>query len=135
LKKLLLLVIAGIHLAASDIELATKIYKTIAVALTSRTTPVFYIHGDIRELRDNRQIRRTDRCREADIVIISTLNGLPAECLEKPVFASRYRIFRQHEEIVGAFFWQKGRPNIIFSAERLQQRNIRLGSEFESYIE
>jgi hypothetical protein len=135
LKKLLLLVIAGIHLAASDIELATKIYKTIAVAVTSSASPVFYIHGDIRELHDNRQIRRTDRCTEADIVVISTFSGLPAECLDKPLFASSYRLFRQHDEIVGAFFWQKGRPNIIFSAERLQQRNIRLGTEFAPYIE
>lgn len=135
MKKLLLLLLAAFHLAASDIELATKIYKTIAVALTANSTPLFYIHGDIGELRDNRQILRTERCAKADIVILSTFDGLPPECLKKPLFASRYRLFLEHSEIVGAFFWQKGRPNIVFSAERLQQRGIRLGAEFEPYIE
>jgi len=135
LKKLLLPLLIGLQLAASDIELATRIYTTIARALTAKSAPLFYIHGDIEELQENPAIRRTDNCLAADIIIAAHLEGLPPECLHKPLFASRYRLFRKHEEIVGAFFWQKGRPNIVFSAVRLQQLGITLGAEFTPYIE
>lgn len=135
MKKLLLPLLIGLQLAASDTELATRIYTTIARALTAKSTPLFYVHGDIEELRDNPAIRRTGNCFAADIIVAEHLEGLPAGCLDKPLFASRYRLFREHEEIVGAFFWQKGRPNIVFSAGRLQQRGITLSAEFTPYIE
>jgi hypothetical protein len=59
----------------------------------------------------------------------------PQQCSNKPIFTNNYRLFKNFPQIIGAFFWQKGRPNIIFDAERLKEQNIVLDPSYDKYIE
>ena len=135
MKKLLLLLLLGITLFGSDIELATKIYLAIAKEATDQSNPKFYLHGKISALRNNPSITVVSSCEEADIVIVDTMKDLPANANNKFLFATRYKIFKNNSEVFGAFFWQKGRPNIIFDADRLRKLNITLGPSFQKYVE
>ncbi len=135
MKKLLLILFIGITLFASDKEIAIKIYLSIAKACTDKSDPKFYLHGTIKELRNNKAITAVYTCEEADFVVLSTMDQLPAECKEKPLFATRYKIFMKNPETIGAFFWQKGRPNIIFHRESLEKHHISLGASYDRYIE
>ena len=135
MKKLLLSIFISMTLFASDTKLATKIYLSIAKACTDKSDPKFYLHGDVKELRDNKAISRVNSCEEADIVILSTMKRFPAECKKKLLFTTHYRTFSQNPEIIGAFFWQKGRPNIIFHRESLEKHHILLDSSYDKYME
>ncbi len=58
---------------------------------------------------------------------------IPAHAL---LFVGSYPLLLEHtKEAIGGFFWQKGRPNIIFLRKNLQEHNITLPQEFAKYIE
>ncbi|MEA3373523.1 MAG: hypothetical protein U9Q62_07520 [Campylobacterota bacterium] len=135
MKKLLLTLLIGFNLFASDAELAAKIHLSIAKECTKKQNPKIYLHGDIKELRHNSTITTTLKCEEADFVIASTIQNLPDSCRGKLLFATRYKVFKKHPEVFGAFFWQKGRPNIIFDALSLKEHNLTLHPSFNKYIE
>jgi len=39
------------------------------------------------------------------------------------------------KDIVGGFYWQKGRPNILFLKDNIDKYNIKLPSSMKQYIE
>ncbi|MEA2111948.1 MAG: hypothetical protein U9P71_07875 [Campylobacterota bacterium] len=135
MKKLLITLIVSVVLLANDTQLAIKIYNSIAHECTKKVEAKIYLHGDLDILYNNKSINRTYDCADADFVITSTLLGLPSECNSKIIFSNKYRLFKQSNRVVGAFFWQKGRPNIIFDRERLQKSGIELSDNFQKYIE
>ena len=51
------------------------------------------------------------------------------------IIATNYSLLIKDKRVVGAFFWQKGRPNLLFLRKRMQIANITLDHEFEKYIE
>ena len=79
----------------------------------------------------------TDDCIEADILFVDTLDNLPKQCIEEhKIFVTRYRdfIFNKNK-IIGAFFWQKGRPTIIFNRKKLNDFGVVLPKKYNKYIE
>jgi hypothetical protein len=135
LKTVLLTLLLLLQLGANDRELAIKIYNSIAFECTKKADPKIYLHGDLSTLYETNKINRTYTCSDADFVIVSTLDLLPSSCEGKLVFTNKYRLFMKKPRIIGAFFWQKGRPNIIFAKERLERENITLSTDFQKYIE
>jgi len=122
-------------LLASDKSLATNIYLSIAKELSQQSDPKFYLHGSIKYLHQNSEIGLSLTCEQADIIILNTLSRLPDNCKNKLIFTNNYKTYRNHEDIVGAFFWQKGRPNIVFRQKVLHKKNILLNASFRKYIE
>jgi len=135
LKTLLLSLLLVLQLWANDKELAIQIYNSIAFECTKKTDPKIYLHGDLGALYETNKINRTYECSDADFVIVSTLDMLPQSCDGKLTFTNKYRLFMKEDRIIGAFFWQKGRPNIIFGKKRLERENITLSADFQKYIE
>lgn len=97
--------------------------------------PKFYLHGDIEHLSKNMEVNRVKNCEEADIVILHSVDALSSKCMDKLIFTNYYKTYINNEGIVGAFFWQKGRPNIVFRREVLKDKEIILSASFNKYIE
>lgn len=135
LRKLLLLLVLGFTLYASDSTLATKIYLSIAKEIAGKNVPTFYLHGNIKYLNKNKEIKALKACAKADIVILNELSGLPEECQGKLLFTTHYSTYIENKNILGAFFWQKGRPNIIFRRSLLEKNKVVLSSSFNKFIE
>ncbi|MEA1919919.1 MAG: hypothetical protein U9N52_08780 [Campylobacterota bacterium] len=134
MKKTSLILALCFSVFADDNDIARKIYLSIAQEVTHKEKTIFYVHGSVDAL-DALSVKKINDCDSADIVILSTWKKLPKSCLNKPLFTTRYRIFTNKKKVFGAFFWQKGRPNIIFSQKRLNEQNISLSSEFDRFIE
>lgn len=120
---------------ANDVELASMILNKLIFAVTAKKDPKVYLY------RENEALETypasavlVTRCDDADIVVVSTLKHLPKSCENKVLLGTRY-MHLDDPRVVGAFFWQKGRPNILFYRERLDAMHITLGKEFEKYIE
>ncbi len=118
---------------ASDKDIATKIYLSLAMDVSEKKDPIFYLYGHIKYLENNSGIHTTHNCNKADLIILNTLEKLPKECQNKPLFTTKYRTYLKHENIIGAFFWQKGRPNIVFRKSSIEKNNIHLESSFSKY--
>jgi hypothetical protein len=57
------------------------------------------------------------------------------KCKNVPIVALDYSLLKKDKNALGAFYWQKGRPNITFIANRLKKKGIKLPKEYERYIE
>ena len=132
---LVMLLISTTVLFANDIELESAIFNKVLTAVTAKERPKVYIyqHNDSLEKYPGK-LQLVKDCKDADIVLVSTLKNLPKECEGKILFATRYSHLL-NPNVIGAFFWQKGRPNILFYKYRLEEKNIQLDKSFEKYIE
>ena len=133
--KLLLILFLITTTWASDDEKASSIFNLIAKNITEKSSPNVYLHkgnSSLEKYPGNLNI--TTECAKADLVILSTTKDIPKECLEKILFGTRYSHLK-NKDVVGSFFWQKGRPNILFYKQRLEEHKIKLDSSFDRYIE
>jgi hypothetical protein len=54
---------------------------------------------------------------------------------QQVIFATDYDLLYHDENVIGAFYWQKGRPNLVFIRNRLERHSLSLAHEFDKYIE
>jgi len=73
--------------------------------------------------------------KKSDIVFLSNINDLQSPCKSKYIFSTSYQVYKTSPKVIGAFFWQKGRPNIIIKSTMLKKLHIKISPEFEKYIE
>ena len=53
---------------------------------------------------------------------------------EKPIlFVTDYRLLKNSFDIVGAFYWRKGRSQLLFIKNRLNAYNITLPDEYKDF--
>ncbi len=136
--KILLLTIFTISsLLSSDIgRLQAKILSTIAHALVDKNS--LNVCLDDKDLNSSRKYAKSLKfvsCSKADIVFTSKVEDINMKCKTGLVFATSYYLYRHSPMVVGAFFWQKGRPNIIFRKKQLEKLGIKLSREFNKYVE
>ncbi len=133
--KIILTLLLITTLYASDDKKASGILNLIAKDITEKPYPNVYLHTHNSSLKlYPGNIKIVKDCKEADLVILSTINEIPKECLVKLLFGTRYSHLK-NQNVIGAFFWQKGRPNILFYQKRLNRNFIKLDSSFDKYIE
>lgn len=78
---------------------------------------------------------------KANIILVSNdkmmkeiENSLKAEKKETIVFATDYHLLKKYKNIVGAFYWKKGRSQLLFIDERLKKYKLKLPSEYHKFI-
>lgn len=134
MKKLLLILLTSIVTFADDISIEKKIYETFFAALWAGEKPTVYVDTPIASLElKSDKFTLTDSCKKADIAIM-TQSEIPYDCRKKIVFGTRYRHLNK-KFVIGAFFWQKGRPNIVFDRAKLRSKNIQLPASLEEFVE
>lgn len=85
-------------------------------------------------IRQSAKIEEAVDSSDADLIIVS--KNIPQNLSKNCVLiTTEYSLLVKDERIVGAFFWQKGRPNLLFLRPRMQKANVKLGHEFDKYIE
>jgi len=148
----LLLVMLGLAFGFGDViikefsderELEIKILEKIFADITRKKQVRVVILGNkstyfsegIR--RYARRLKETKTCKKADVVFLAGVyrGKLPGECGGKILFSSRRKDILLRENCVGAFYWKKGRPNILFIRERLRKKGIKLPPEYNRFIE
>ena len=91
----------------------------------------------------SRRIFLSEKPEESDIILItnrSTLRHMlkrnrAKQNAKKPIlFVTDYRFLKESEDIVGAFYWRKGRSQLLFVKKRLEQQDIRLPRAYQNFI-
>jgi len=137
LKKLITtLIFLCTSLLSSEVDVAAKIIDKISVALTKKEKIKVYTN-DIKNLyivKISEHLNNSKSCVGADLVLTKdkSIYNCDKDIL---VFTTNYLSFKSLPNAVGAFFYQKGRPSIIFRKEVLKRHNIVLSNEFNKYIE
>ena len=145
-KLLILLIFIYGELYALERESTLKIYHNIFSAISSKT-PV-YIYTNDKEYRDvfkySKRIILTNRIEKSDMVLITedrTLKYVLEKIEENKgkikiplLFVTKYQLLELSEDIVGAFYWRKGRSQLLFIKKRLDKHNIRLPQKYQNFM-
>lgn len=120
-----------------EIELEAKIVSKISNDILKKKAKI-YIPNMSKKLEDvySKYFRISKSCEDADFVFDK--NDLShQECKNTDIiyFTNNYRRLMSDGRYVGAFFWNKSRPNIVFIKNRLDQSGVILSQEYEKYIE
>lgn len=120
-------------LSTDDLHIEASIFDKVIRAMTKKEHPKVYT--DIKSVhRYPQKLHIVSTCKDADVFIISGTLEIPFDCKNKIIFGTRY-FHLKNNDVVGAFFWQKGRPNILFYQKRLEKKGIKLDQKFRKYIE
>jgi hydroxymethylpyrimidine/phosphomethylpyrimidine kinase len=78
----------------------------------------------------------TKNIEEADFILASTKINPDKKIKnsKKPIIGMKYFLLKD-ENVIGAIFWHKGRPNIVFIRKRLKKFKIEPPKVLEKYIE
>ncbi len=144
-KIFILLILLYGHLYALERESTLKMYHQIFSALVSK--PIINVYTDDKEYREvfvySEKIVLSKKPEESDIVLItneSTLdsalrgNRVSNRTNKKPIlFVTNYRFLEKSADIIGAFYWRKGRSQLLFIKNRLDKYGIVLPSEYKDF--
>ena len=84
-----------------------------------------------RTLGNSFYINLVKNCNQCDIIIGE--NREENSC-KKPKIVLKYRNYLNDKSAVGVFFWQKGRPTIRFSSEKLKGFGLHINGELSKFV-
>ncbi len=138
MKKLFLLIFFISSLLGSVFEIEKGIYKTILKALfpSKKIIKVWSDDSSKKELFESIEGIRVVKNRDnADILMLFRTLDIN-QSSDQIVFANGYLILQSNKGVVvGGFYWQKGRPNLIFIKNKLKEIDLVLPSNLQNYIE
>jgi len=145
-KLLVLLILLHGHLYALERESTLKIYHNIFHALSSKVkVSVYTSDKEYKEVfRHSKEITLSDNPEKTDIILItheSALNEILYTMSEEIhstnqpiIFVTNYHFLKISDRIVGAFYWRKGRSQLLFIKNRLEQHEITLPEEYQKFM-
>ncbi|ACO04327.1 MAG TPA: hypothetical protein DEP48_06620 [Persephonella sp.] len=115
-------------------ELEVKILEKISTDIVGKDYIKVYLIGYPRDkvLKYGRRLLITHSCYSADIIIAKEKKKIP--CKGKIILTTNYYLLLEYPDAIGAFYWKKGRPHIVFLKERLEEKGITLPYEYEKFI-
>ncbi|HFQ62322.1 MAG TPA: hypothetical protein ENK39_08535 [Epsilonproteobacteria bacterium] len=147
MKKILVLFILSYgQLVALDKESTLNFYQHIFTAITSAHPVFVYVEDpEYREVfLQADKILLAKRMKGADVLLLTSKamlekvlhqKELHLQEVKKPLlFATDYHILKASKEVIGAFYWKKGRAQLLFVKSRLKAHGIVLSSEYQKFI-
>jgi len=121
------------------IDLEADIISKIAKDTLKNSKTKIYI-PDIRPLEEkvySSKLKVVKDCKDANFVFIKDRSSID-NCKDNKnaiFFTNNYKRLLSNKKYIGAFFWSKSRPNIVFIRERLAHKNIKLSKGYDNFIE
>ena len=135
MKKLWLSILLSAQLLAFDTETAAKIFDKIFTAMYIQKPIAVYTvsekYQDVVVTATSLQLSKNPKL--ADIVLVDSKYEIPKEG-NHIIFTTDPSVFKRNENAVGAFYWEHGRPKIIFLQSRLKTKGITITNAFQRYI-
>lgn len=140
MKTIILTLFLTISLFASDSKDAIRAQIIEKIISNISINEVITVWSDNKELiaafKKSNHIITTDNCDKANIIVVEDAKNIRnKDCKSKPVFVLNYSLLKDVPESFGAFFWKKGRPNIVLIKPRTLSHGIIVAKELEAYVE
>lgn len=144
MKKLLLIfIIIQAYLYGLDTKSTLNIYHEIFTSLLSQKPMIVYTKN--KELshvfKTSNKIVLSDNIKNATIILVTSQSDLifiekrlRNDISHSIIFATDYRLLKKSKYIIGAFYWKKGRSQLLFIKRRLYKHNIHLPDKYRGYM-
>ena len=129
MKKILLLIVLSNFLFTQEIkglkELVNYLFPLIMHKkyIKVYTLPKYYIYFP------NSKFIIVRDCKKSDIVFGNI------ECKNRPVFALNYDFYISHKNVIGAFYYRKGRPQLKFKKHVYLKYFKSIPNELKDFVE
>ncbi len=135
-KIILILILFSTFISASN-DISTKIVATLLKQLAGNKYKVWLnTHTDKNPITINKKhLNIINNCEDASVLLLYSDISIDNKCKNKIILVLDYTLLHKYTNAVGAFYWKKGRPNIVFIRSRLKQHNIKLSESYDKYIE
>ena len=127
------------NLFAIDKNSTLKIYNKVLTSIFKQQVPIIYITN--REYRDilrySNKIKISDNPNKAILAIVTTKDEIDKIKHINPniiIFATKEKLLFDNQSVIGAFYWKKGRSQLIFIKDRLDRYHIQLPDEYNQFI-
>lgn len=122
------------------IELESKIISNIAHLSINKKDDIKIYIPEITSVESeiySKLFVLSKNCEDADFVYIKKDFDVITKCKNSKAifFTNNYRKLLNNNIFVGAFFWSKSRPNIVFIKNRLMTKDISLPNSYQKFIE
>ncbi|BCD59642.1 MULTISPECIES: hypothetical protein [unclassified Nitratiruptor] len=137
MKKITLIFLLICSVSASIFQIEQKIYSTVLHALFPHKY-IIKIWTDDEKKKSlfhtlPLNVRLVEEPNEADILFVYHKPDIKTE---KMIFAGSYHLLKIYrKQAIGGFYWQKGRPNLIFLKNNIHKYKIELPKELQKYLE
>ncbi len=122
-----------------EIELEAKIISNIAKNLIPKKDKLSIFIPEITDLEKSiysEPFYIVNNCNDADFIYLRNNSDLESCNIHNKIyFTNNYDSLLKNDKFIGAFFWSKSRPNIVFVKNRLNKNNIKLPEIYEKFIE
>ena len=135
-KFLFALLLITTTLFASNLQTEEKIYALIIHTLLPDNQKI-KVWGDTphnKEILQNiTDLQLVESPKDANFLLLDNNSSIETNAL---IFVTNYKILeKMQKSAIGGFFWQKGRPNILFLRKNLQKKNIQLPKSMQDFVE
>lgn len=137
LKKFLFLLICCFTALNAQYAKAKLVENIIKVLFPDNKVALFVQDKAYVSPKESEVFTRMVDCQKADVMIVQSLDGVSKKCLQnsKYIIVTSYNSYKNHKTALGAIFWQKGRLNLIFRKEKLDELSLKLPKNYSKYIE
>jgi len=122
-----------------ELELEAKIISNIATSSVRDNIKLYIPEISITEKEIySKFFSLSDNCEDANFIFIKRNINLDSLCKEqenKLFFTNNYEKLLEDNRYLGAFFWNKSRPNITFIKSRLEKQKIELPNDYDKFVE
>ncbi len=135
LKKVISVIILSLYLFASVQDIEQKIYNEIfsSIYKNKKIVKIWVDDGDNFHNLKKRRFIFVENPKQADILILNHYVDID---IDRPIFVRKYYLTKKYKDrVIGGFYWQKGRANIIFIKRNLSKYGIELPKNFSMYIQ
>jgi len=119
----------------SSEKVEAKIIMSMLNSVTNHTNLLIYTDSKkIKKILSKDEITFVYDCNSANIAILE-FDKEATKCESTTIITLKYDLLKTYINSIGSFFWQKGRPNIVFIKSRLRDKNITIDSNFHDFVE
>jgi len=106
-----------------------KLYETLFTKLFKKSDINIFVDENKEDFKNSEILNVVDKCNKADIILLYSLKKMKCN---KPIFVTSYIDFI-NTEAIGAFYWRKGRPQIILNKRMLKKYHLFLDKSLLKY--
>jgi len=137
LKNIFIIFLLVSNLLASSLEIEQKIYTVVLFTIFPHKSTINIWSDDERNRKLlsslSLDIKIVENIQDADLLLITHTYNIQTD---KMVFVGKYSLLKEYNKsAIGGFYWQKGRPNLVFLHKNILLYHINLPNDMKEFEE
>jgi len=135
MKILFLLIFLTLSLFSDQNNIKAKIIATVLDNLYSKEQKIVFSDDKVLLDKLSSHYKTTNRCMDSNFLILQHWVELSDSCKKKKIFVLNYNLLYDIPQSFGAFFFKKGRANVVLLKDKLEKNGITPSKRLEPYVE